>query len=280
MEELKKVREGKTAEQGGQGRISTTDPEARIMKNSDGGYEPAYNVQISTDGSHGVIVDITAVQDYNDWGQLIPAVERVEATAGKPEQVIVDAGYTRRENIEAIAEKQIGMIGPVLTAASDPHHYAERGISANFEVEAFEFDPAANHYICPAGKTLKLTTKQRHAGRMKWKYQARPSDCQSCRLRDECCPKTRSRRITRSEDSDVVRAFQAKMQTEEAQQIYRRRPQIAEFVNAWIKEKLGLRQFRLRGLWKVQMECLWVGLTYNIQQWIRLSWRRQCAPVA
>jgi hypothetical protein len=44
-----------------------------------------------------------------------------------------------------------------------------------------------------------------------------------------------------------------------------------------IKDKLELRQFRLRGLVKVQAECLWVGLTYNIQQWIRLSWRKQIA---
>ena len=67
------------------------------------------------------------------------------------------------------------------------------------------------------------------------------------------------------------------MQTEEAKQIYRQRPQVAEFVNAWIKDKLGLRQFRLRGLAKVQVECVWAGLTYNIQQWIRLRWRTQFA---
>ena len=72
-------------------------------------------------------------------------------------------------------------------------------------------------------------------------------------------------------------AFLTKMQTPVAQQIYRQRPQVAEFVNAWIKEKLGLRQFRLRGLVKVQTECLWLSLTYNIQQWIRLRWRSQFA---
>jgi hypothetical protein len=48
---------------------------------------------------------------------------------------------------------------------------------------------------------------------------------------------------------------------------------VAEFPNAWIKEKLGLRQFRLRGVAKVLLEVLWAALTYNIQQWIRLSWR-------
>ena len=30
---------------------------------------------------------------------------------------------------------------------------------------------------------------------------------------------------------------------------------------------------RLRGLVKVRLEVLWAALTYNIQQWIRLSWQ-------
>jgi len=63
------------------------------------------------------------------------------------------------------------------------------------------------------------------------------------------------------------------METEAAKAIYRQRGAVAEFPNAWIKDKLGLKQFRLRGLVKVRLEVLWVTLTYNIQQWIRLSWR-------
>src|SRR4030095_8936830 len=73
----------------------------------------------------------------------------------------------------------------------------------------------------------------------------------------------------------VVEAFNQKMQTEAAQQHYKQRGMVAEFPHAWIKDKLGLRQFRLRGLIKVGMEALWACLTYNIQQWIRLLWRPQ-----
>jgi hypothetical protein len=70
-----------------------------------------------------------------------------------------------------------------------------------------------------------------------------------------------------------MQRFAEKMQTEEGKAIYRQRGAVAEFPNAWIKEKLGLRQFRLRGLVKVGLEVLWAVLTYNIQQWVRLSWR-------
>jgi transposase len=37
-------------------RVSHTDPQARGMKQSDGGYAPSYNVQLSTDAAHKVIV--------------------------------------------------------------------------------------------------------------------------------------------------------------------------------------------------------------------------------
>ncbi len=43
----------------------------------------------------------------------------------------------------------------------------------------------------------------------------------------------------------------------------------------WIKEKFGLRKFRLRELAKARVEALWGVLTYDVMQWMRLSWRRK-----
>jgi hypothetical protein len=83
--------------------------------------------------------------------------------------------------------------------------------------------------------------------------------------------------IVRGVYAPEVARFIAKMETEEAKQIYKQRGAIAEFPNAWIKEKIGLRQFRLRGLTKVAMEALWACLTYNIKQWICLRWRPRWA---
>ena len=68
-------------------------------------------------------------------------------------------------------------------------------------------------------------------------------------------------------------AFREKMQTEAAKQAYQNRSAVAEFPNAWIKEKFGIRKFRLRGSVKAGIEALWACLTYNVMQWIRLLWR-------
>ena len=79
--------------------------------------------------------------------------------------------------------------------------------------------------------------------------------------------------IVRSVNVPAVAAYAAKMQTAEARAAYRRRGPVAEFSNLWLKAKLGLRQFCVRGLPKVRSEVLWACLTYNIQQWFRLRWK-------
>jgi len=104
-------------------------------------------------------------------------------------------------------------------------------------------------------------------------YEARLEDCRSCPRKPGCCPdnKKHGRSVAQLEESPVVMAFRKKMASEEVQQRYRRRGRIVEFCHAWIKSKLGLRQFHVRGLKKVQTEMLWACLTYNLQFWIRLS---------
>jgi hypothetical protein len=75
------------------------------------------------------------------------------------------------------------------------------------------------------------------------------------------------------EQADVA-AFRKKMEEAEYRTIYRKRGEVAEFPNAWIKQKLGLRKFQVRGLVKAESELLWACLTYNIMQWVRLIWRQ------
>lgn len=277
LKELSRIQESKPEKEKPEARVSLTDPEARVMKTGEGGWAPSYNVQVCTDTAQGIIVDVAATQAGNDRDQLSPAIERLKQRVGSPHQLLTDTGYVSHGNVETAHEEGIDLIAPVAEAAPDPHQYEQRGISSAFHAEAFRYDADKNHYVCPADKILKCTGKQRYAGRIKSRYQAAPSECQRCRFKDQCCPTAKCRRMTRSEDSPTVKAFLSKMETPEAKKIYRKRGPVAEFVNAWFKDKLGLRQFRLRGLAKAQIECLWASVTYNIQQWIRLRWRTQLA---
>ena len=112
-------------------------------------------------------------------------------------------------------------------------------------------------------------------GVVQHRYQAEAGACAACPFKAQCCPhlEGKGRIITRAVEAPAVQAFLDKMQTDAAKAIYRLRGAVAEFPNAWLKAKLGLRQFRVRGLVKVLREALWACLTYNLQQWIRLRWR-------
>ena len=76
LAELEKVRQAKPADKE-QARASQSDPQARIMKQSDGGYAPSYNVQLSTEASNRVIVGTEVSQCGSDYGQLIGAGAQV-----------------------------------------------------------------------------------------------------------------------------------------------------------------------------------------------------------
>jgi hypothetical protein len=95
-------------------RASVTDPDARMMRMADGGFRPAYNIQVSTDTDSQVIVDVKVTQANSDSGQLAPAVERIEERhAAAPEEMLADSGYVNREDLETIAAKKCDVYMPV-----------------------------------------------------------------------------------------------------------------------------------------------------------------------
>jgi transposase len=278
LEELEKIRENKSgAAEKNSARASVSDPQARIMKQSDGGYASSYNVQVSTDSANKIIVGVGVSQSASDYGELAGAVEQVEQNLGRlPEHVVADGGFTCRENILDQAARGVDFIGsPGEHDEQSAGQLRRRGVAQEFYPQAFVYDPQQDTYRCPAGQTLEHVGQEQRPGVVQHKYQAQPEFCQACPFKDKCCPQNahRGRSVIRPVEAPEVNQFLQKMQTPEAKEIYRQRGEVAEFPNAWIKEKLGLRQFRLRGLAKVLLEVLWACLTYNIQQWVRLCWR-------
>ena len=73
QKELEKLSATKTSQEAQQEvRVSETDPEARNMKQADGGFAASYNVQISTDATHGMIVGVDVSQSATTdswWGR-------------------------------------------------------------------------------------------------------------------------------------------------------------------------------------------------------------------
>jgi transposase len=275
LEEFEKlVEEGKDKEQR---RVSTSDPEARVMKQPDGGYAPSYNVQIDTDAKSGVVVAVGVVQAGNDFEQLESGIERVEHNLGKaPKGVVTDGGFVSRDNIVAMKGREIEYIAPCVDeAGKGQSSYEGRGVSPEYHSSQFVYDARTDSYRCPQGKILRYEGKEERHMQVSYRYRAQRSDCQGCPVKSQCCPGNRvtGRSVHRGEELAEVAEFRRKMATEQAREIYSQRAQVAETPNLWIKAKFGLRQFSVRGLRKVGMEAMWACLTYNIRVWIRLRWR-------
>lgn len=183
-----------------------------------------------------------------------------EHGARLPKQIVADGGYTNRESILAMADKGVEFIGSMPDVSkTTTAQFARRGIDPVFYPDAFRYNPEQNTYTCPAGKTLSYATKAKRPGLTEHHYRADDNDCSACAFKGKCCPQSpkKGRCVVRTENHPVVSAFVSKMNTPRAKDIYKQRGPTAEFPNAWIKEKMKLRQFRLRGLYKVGMECIW-----------------------
>ena len=83
LKELEKLQQEKEAKDRAEARASTSDPEARKMKQNDGGFAPSYNVQLSTDAANSIIVAVEVSQDRHDGDQLIPAIAQIQDNTGQ-----------------------------------------------------------------------------------------------------------------------------------------------------------------------------------------------------
>jgi hypothetical protein len=102
---------------------------------------------------------------------------RVEQKHGiKPERLAADKPYGTGPFLGWLSERKIVPHIPVL----DRQHQTD-GLLPR---EAFTFDPANNHYICPQGKILKHGTAV--AKTRTHIYRATASDCEECPIRPEC----------------------------------------------------------------------------------------------
>jgi transposase len=90
-------------------RVSTTDPQATVMKMADGGYRPAYNLQFSTACQGQVIVGVEVVTEGTDQGQLPPMLDQIDGRfAQRPKEALVDGGFANHEDIDKVQKGETG----------------------------------------------------------------------------------------------------------------------------------------------------------------------------
>jgi len=114
LEQLPEVEAKKQAQDRHKARVSTTDPDARVMKMADGGFRPAYNAQLCTDTYTQVIVGVEVTNAGSDQGQLVPMLEQVKARCGHyPDEALVDGGFVNKDDLDTLSELGVSVYAPV-----------------------------------------------------------------------------------------------------------------------------------------------------------------------
>lgn len=107
-------REKRKKGDGAKARASTTDPEARNMKMADGGFRPAYNVQLVTDADSGIILNMDVTNEGSDAGQMKPMMDEIKANLGQaPQKLLTDGGFSTIQDIEATTQGGTTVYTPV-----------------------------------------------------------------------------------------------------------------------------------------------------------------------
>jgi transposase len=275
LAEIERLRAAKKDDKKKEPQASSTDPSAAFMWMHEGGLAPAYNVQVSADGAHGLIADIEVVNDPQDGQQIAPAMDRLKQRYGNyPPEALADGAYTNLASVMDMHERAVDYYS-TWTGRNEGASGRVKQQHEDYRRECFEFDETKNELICPEGRRLPYRYRTESKGRESYSYQAAAEDCRNCPARRKCCPKLNlkngGRSVSFTIHDPVIEAFDEKMKQPEALAVYKKRAPLAEFPNAWIKTKLKLRRFATRGLARVQCEATWAALTFNLQRMFKLA---------
>jgi transposase len=179
----------------GETAVSLTDADSRPMM-SGGRIEVCYNVQTAVDAQHKLIVAEDVTNAAGDRDQLSPmATAAQEVLGGVTPVVVADQGYYHGTEIKTCLEAGLTPLVPrPVTSANEA-----RGL---FTKDDFAYDPAADHYRCPAGETLTYRSTTVELGRTIKTYRTRA--CGRCALQSRCTRNKDGRKLTRWVDEHLL----------------------------------------------------------------------------
>jgi len=119
----KKHRKPFTAKEKQETRASISDPDARKMKMNNGGYNPAYNVQLAVDTGSRFIVGATVIKNGNDSGELPKMFNQITTRyKTKVDQWLVDKGYLEFNDLIKVQKSGCKVyVNPSLKGKKDPN---------------------------------------------------------------------------------------------------------------------------------------------------------------
>jgi len=248
-------------EASGKTQISFTDPDSRSMPlGQNHGTQVGYNVQVSVDDKHKLVIDHDVTNDVTDFNQLERMASRAKEILQVDElEVIADKGYYNGGQIKACLQKGITPTIPKANTSAN----RKKGL---FTKQDFRYDREDDCYWCPAGEIMtfrfQTTEKDRDI-----KYYA-TSSCRACKIKHKCTSSKGGRRITRWVEEDLLDEMQKRI--EDNPDLRTRRKAIVEHPFGTIKLSMDQGYFLMKGIPKTSAEMSLSFLAYNIKRVINI----------
>lgn len=248
-------------EQSGDKQVSLTDADSRSMVlGSNRGTTVGYNVQISVDAKHKLIVDYEVTNAGNDKKQLSSmAVRAKKVLEAETLEVVADQGYYSGKEIGDCAKEKIQ---PYIRK---PNISNNRG---RFPREKFRYDSENDCYWCPADKALPFQYQTTYREQVVRDYVGQ--ECEQCNLRSKCTECKTGRRIRRRVvEEKLLEEMERRVRAEPDK--VKQRKSIVEHPFGTIKRNMDAGYFLTRGLLRVRTEASLTMLAYNIQRIVRIK---------
>ena len=243
---------------------STTDPDAALMAVKNGGLHFGYHDHYAVDGGKARIIREVLVTPA-DVMENQPVLDMLWRTCFRwqirPDQVTGDTTYGTVENIVAVEDQQIHASVPLPDFDQrTPFYGASR----------FTYDPERDEYRCPQDHALREGVVV---------YQADAATCNACPLKAACTKSSQGRQVRRSLYAEYLGRVRAYHESAAYEEAMAKRKVWVEPLFGEAKDWHGLSRFRLRRLWKVNVEALLIATGQNLKRVLRKrGWGRRPWP--
>lgn len=207
------------------------------------------------DTAHGVILDVEATPARLSQ-EIVAAkkmLERAAHTLGQaPRRVAADQSYGTAPFLAWLQAREIDPYIPVLERKGQTGGKLTR--------DAFTFDPQTNNFTCPEGK--RLTYQGADYRSRAHTYRSSPGDCAQCPIRASCTA-GRVRTVVRLFDEAARDRARELAATPMFASMAKQRRKV-EMLFAHLKQHLGSRRLKLRGLTGAREEFLLAAAAQNL----------------
>ena len=241
--------------------VSTTDPDAPVVRKNGDAARPRYHHHRVVDDAHAVITAVeTTPGTIAENRKLMDLVDQHhEHLQKRPEIVVGDHKYGTAENFVACQQQDIEThLGDVLRKQNHEHHNI--GI---FPDSKFTYQAQDNTYLCPAGQVMKA--RRVHPQKRTWEYHLPKRVCAQCSLRQQCTRSKTGRTIQRHEHQELLDRARQQAHSRAARQSRKRRQIILEQSFADAVNNHGFKRARWRRLWRQQIQDWLIAGIQNIR---------------